>query len=141
MATTTTPTLAAGTAATRRTTPLWRTTAVAGVAAAAATTAVAGVVHAAGVSLAIDGEAIPLLGFAQLTLLGAALGGLLLAVLVRTSTAPRRRFLQLTVALTALSCVPSLAWPDDVATKVALVATHVLAAAIILPALARRTRG
>ena len=116
---------------------LRRQTVVSGVAAAAATTTIAAVAHAAGVSFAIDGEMIPLAGFAQLTFVGAVLGGLLLAVLVRRSDAPRRRFLQVTAALTALSCIPSLAWSDDVATKVTLVLLHVLAAVIIVPALAR----
>ena len=41
------------------------------------------------------------------------------------------------MALTALSCVPSVVWPDDAATKVALVALHVLAAAIVVPVLVR----
>jgi hypothetical protein len=72
-----------------------------------------------------------------MTFLGAAIGGLLLAVLNRRSGAARRRFLDATAALTALSCVPSVAWPDDVATKVALVALHLLAAAIIVPVLVR----
>jgi Family of unknown function (DUF6069) len=38
-------------------------------------------------------------------------------------------------APTALSCVASVTWPDDAATKLALVALHVLAAAIVVPAL------
>jgi len=108
-----------------------------GVVAAAVTTAVAAGLHAAGVSFEIDGEMIPLAGFAQLTFVGAVIGGLLLAVLVRRSDSPRHRFLQVTTALTALSCIPSLAWPDDVATKLTLVLLHVLAAVIIVPALAR----
>ena len=41
------------------------------------------------------------------------------------------------MALTALSCVPSVTWPDDAATKLALVALHVLAAGIVVPALVR----
>jgi hypothetical protein len=112
-------------------------TVVAGLAAAAVTTAVAAAVHGAGVSLAVDGEMIPFAGFAQLTFLGAIIGGVLLAVLNRRSHAARRRFLETTAALTAASCIPSVAWPDDVATKVALVAMHLLAAAIIVPVLAR----
>jgi peptidoglycan/LPS O-acetylase OafA/YrhL len=80
---------------------------------------------------------IPLAGYAQMTVLGAVLGGVLLAVLNRRSSSARRRFLQTTVVLTALSCVPSIAWPDDAATKLALVALHVLAAAIVVPALVR----
>ena len=128
------PTTAAEIAPTRS---LRRQTVTSGAVAAAATTAVAAVAHALGVSFAIDGEMIPLAGFAQLTFAGAVIGGLLLAVLVRRSAAPRHRFLQVTTVLTALSCVPSLAWPDDVATKLTLVLLHVLAAVIIVPALAR----
>ena len=108
-----------------------------GLVAAAATTAAAALVHAAGVSLEIDGEMIPLLGFAQMTFVGAVVGGVLLAVLNRWSAAPRRRFVQAAVALTALSCVPSIAMPADAATKVALTALHLLAAAIIVPVLLR----
>ena len=39
------------------------------------------------------------------------------------------------MALTALSCVPSVTWPDGAATKLTLVALHVLAAALVVPAL------
>jgi peptidoglycan/LPS O-acetylase OafA/YrhL len=116
---------------------LRRTTVVSGLVAAAITTGVAAVVHAAGVSFEADGEMIPLAAFAQMTFVGALIGGVLLAVLNRRSRYARRRFLQTTVALTALSCVPSVAWPDDTATKLALVALHVLAAAIVVPALVR----
>ena len=133
----TSPTMTTSTAATRPATSLRRTTAGIGLAAAVGTTAVAAAVHAAGVPLEVDGEMIPLAGFAQMTFLGAVIGGVLLAVLNRRSGAVRRRFLQITVALTALSCVPSVAWPPDAATKVSLVATHVFAAAIIVPVLAR----
>jgi peptidoglycan/LPS O-acetylase OafA/YrhL len=120
----------------RRASSLRRTTVVAGLV-AAVTTTVAAAVHAAGVSFEVDGEMIPLAGFAQMTFLGAVIGGVLLAVLNRRSRSARRRFLQTAVALTALSCVPSVTWPDDAATKLALVALHVLAAAIVVPALVR----
>lgn len=113
-------------------------TLTAGVAAAAATTATAAAVHAAGVSLEVGGAPIPLAGFAQMTLLGAVIGGLLVAVINRRSESPRQRFYQAAAALTALSCVPSLALPPSVATKIALVATHLIAAAIVVPVLARR---
>jgi hypothetical protein len=116
---------------------LRRTTLTVGVAAAVITTAAAAVVHAFGVPLTVDGEMIPLAGFGQMTLLGAVLGGVLLAVLNRRSHVPRRRFLEATTVLTALSCVPSVAWPPDVATKATLVALHLLAAAIIVPVLVR----
>ncbi len=134
----TTEALTVPTGTTSETAPsLRRTTIAIGAAAAAAVTAAAAAVHAAGVPLAVDGEMIPLAGFAQMTLLGAVIGGVLLAVLNRRSGDPRRRFLQATVALTALSCVPSAALPPDAATKLSLVALHALAAVIIVPVLVR----
>ena len=130
-------TITASAPSTRRTRRAWaltRTTVGIGAIASAVVTAVAGLLHAAGVSFEIDGEMIPLLG---LTFVGAVIGGFLLAGINRWSAAPRRRFLQVAVALTALSCVPSVAMPDDVATQLALVALHLLAAAIIVPVLLR----
>src|SRR5207342_1594918 len=81
---------------------------VVGLVAAAVTTASAAVIHAAGVSFTVDCEMIPLAGFAQMTFLGAIIGGLILAVVNRLSSAPRRRFLEIAIALTALSCIPSV---------------------------------
>jgi hypothetical protein len=72
-----------------------------------------------------------------MTLLGAVLGAVLLLVTNRYAAQPRRRFLQVTVLLTALSCVPSVMSPPDTASKIALVVAHVLAAVIIVPVLAR----
>jgi hypothetical protein len=134
----TTPTLTASHHSAQPTSSLRRTTVAVGLAGAAVTAAVAAAVHAAGVPLAVDGEMIPLAGFAQLTFGGAVVGGLIAAFLKRRSAAVRRRFLQTTGMLTALSCVPSIALPPDVATKLALVATHVIAATIIVPVLARQ---
>ena len=114
-----------------------RATASAGVLAAAAATAGAAVLRAAGVPLAAHGE-IQLAAFAQLTFMAAVCGGVLLAVLIRRSSAPRQRFVRITVALTALSCVIPAAFADTTASKIALVGLHVLAAAIIVPVLARR---
>ncbi len=121
----------------RPATSLRRTTLTAGLGAAAVTTAVAAGLHAAGVSFAIDGESIPVAGFAQLTFVGAVIGGLLLSQLNRRSTAARTRFIQVTAVLTALSCLPSVALPDDFASKIALVVTHLVAAAIVVPVLVR----
>ncbi len=134
---TTTPT----TEVVRGTHPVRRAALVSGVVAAVGSTTVAAVADAAGVPLAIEGEAIPLLGFAQATLVGAVLGGLLAAALNRFSATPRQWFLWVGSVLTVLSCVPPVAIPPDAATKVVLVATHLVAAAIIVPALARHTRG
>ncbi len=116
---------------------LGRTTVVVGASAAVGTTALAVAVHAAGVPLAAHGE-IPVGAFAQFVFVGAILGGLLAAAANRYSEAPRRRFLQSAVALTALSCVPPIAFGDTPAAKMALVATHLVAAAIIVPVLARK---
>ena len=116
---------------------LRRATVTSGLIGAAVTTAAAGAVHAAGVSFEIDGETIPILGFAQMTFIGAVIGGLLMVALNRWSDRPRRRFVQISVALTAVSCLPSIAMPDDAGSVIALVALHVLAAAIIVPVLAR----
>jgi len=119
-------------------TPLWRSTARAGVVAAVATTAVAAGALAAGVPLEISGEPIPVASFAQLTLMGAALGLLLATALRRWAARPRRTFTAATVALTVLSVVPDLMPDAAVATKATLVATHVVAAALVIPAIARR---
>ena len=113
-----------------------RATASVGVVAAAATTTGAAVLRVAGVPLAVHGT-IPLAGFAQITFIAAVLGGVLLTVLNRRSRAPRQRFIQMTAGLTALSCVAPAAFADTTASKVALVALHLVAAAIIVPVLER----
>ena len=66
------------------------------------------------------------------SLLGGVIGIVLARHLGRTA------FLRTTVALTALSCVPSIALADTVGDKLGLVLTHLVAAAIIVPRLARR---
>jgi hypothetical protein len=117
--------------------PLLRAGVLAGLAAALATTVVAIVGRSAGLSLDISDEAIPLYAFAQLTLV-AALLGVGLAVLCRRAAAPRVRFLQTTAALTALSFVPDVMADAAVSTKLLLVTTHLVAAAVVIPTLARR---
>jgi hypothetical protein len=138
-ATVATTTSTTTTATRRRSHSLLKATLLVGVVAAATTTAVAAAAHAAGVPLAIDGEQIPFLGFAQMALLGAVLGGLIVAALNRWSGRARQRFQVIAAALTVASFIPSVALPPDTATKLVLVATHVVAAAIIVPALVRRT--
>jgi hypothetical protein len=138
-ATTATTAAAITTTEARRRHALLKATLVVGIVAAVATTVVAATAHAAGVPLAIDGEQIPFLGFAQMTFLGAALGGLIVAALNRWSGQARQRFQVVVAALTALSCIPSVVLPPDTATKLTLVATHLVAAAIIVPVLVRRT--
>ena len=89
--------------------------------------------RAADVSLEIDGEAIPIAGFATMTLLGALLGvGLAFAL------KQRGRFIAVCSVLTAASLIPSIVQPDDTATVVVLVLSHLVAAAVIVPMLARQ---
>jgi hypothetical protein len=116
---------------------LLRAGVVAGLVAAPATTVVALVGRSAGVSLDLSGEAIPLYAFAQLTFV-AALLGVGIAALCRRRAAPRVRFLQATVALTALSFVPDVLADAAVSTKLLLITTHLVAAAVVIPTLARR---
>jgi len=54
------------------------------------------------------------------------------------ATSNRTTFYRATVALTVLSCVPDIAWGDGFVSKAGLVLTNVVAAAIIVPRLARR---
>jgi hypothetical protein len=133
--TTTSPTISTS----RRSHPVLMATVVSGLVAAAATTAVAATAHAAGVPLAVDGEQIPFLGFAQMALVGAVLGGLIVAALNRWSGRARQHFQVIAATLTVASFIPSVTLPPDTATKLVLVATHLVAAAIIVPALVRRT--
>jgi hypothetical protein len=117
---------------------LWRTGLKAGLVAAVATTAIALVAGAAGVSFEVEGEAIPLAGYAQMTLIGAVLGVLLAKALRRWAKHPQSTFVRTTVALTALSVVPDLTMGFDAASAATLIVTHVTAAAIIIPRLAAR---
>ena len=120
---------------------LWRTGLKAGLVAAVATTAIAVVASAAGVSFEVEGEAIPMAGYAQMTLIGAVLGVLLAKALRRWAKHPQRTFVRTTVALTALSVVPDLTMGFDVASAATLIVAHVAAAAIIIPRLANRLDG
>jgi hypothetical protein len=105
----------------------------------ATTTAVAFLFRSAGVPLAVHGE-IPLAGFAQFTFFGAVIGGVVLGLLNRLSSSPRRWFLRLTTGSTALSCIVPAVFAETVASKIALVALHVLAASIIVPVLVRHAK-
>jgi len=120
----------------RPTSPLPRATASVGGLVAAVTTGLAAILQAAGVPLSVHGK-IPLAAFAQFTFIGAVIGGVLVALLIRHSTAPRQRFVQIAIGLTALSCVAPLALADSTTSKFALVGLHLVAAAIVVPVLAR----
>lgn len=116
----------------------WRPAAVAAVVAAAATTAVAAVAHAAGVSLTIAGEQIPLAGFAQLTLMCVVVGILVAAAQRRWARNPRTAFVRTAVVVTVLSLIPDAIVDASPATKITLMVTHLVAAAIVVPVIAAR---
>lgn len=108
--------------------------AVAGV----ATPAIAAAGASAGIGLAIGGAPIPVPAFAVLTVFFSAVGLALAVVLARTARRPRPAFVRTTLVLTALSLVPDALADAPAATKGLLMLTHLVAAAIVIPAVARR---
>jgi Family of unknown function (DUF6069) len=112
--------------------------AAATVAAAVATALVAAAGQAVGISLAVSGAPIPPSGFAVLTAIFSVLGLVIAAALRRFARRPRTAWIRTTVALTVLSFVPDVLADAGVTTKVFLMLTHVVAAAIVIPAVARR---
>ena len=134
-----------GSAATRRpaagrTRLLVRSGLLAAAVASLATTAVAATGNAAGISLDVAGEPIPVAGFAVLTAVFSLVGVLLAVVLAARARQPRRTFLVTTAALTALSVVPDVLADVAGSTRALLVLTHLVAAAIVVPVLAARLR-
>ncbi|WP_433074658.1 DUF6069 family protein [Dactylosporangium sp. CA-052675] len=111
---------------------------VATVAASAATMAVAAGGHAAGISLDMAGQPIPVTGFGMLTAIFSLVGVVLAAVLARFARRPRRAFVRTTVVLTVLSLVPDVLADAAPGTKALLMLTHLVAAAIVVPLVARR---
>ena len=117
---------------------IWRTAGIAGVVAAVATTTIGGIAKAADVPLVLGELEVQVPAFAMFTLIGAAIGGLLATQLHKRAGQPRRTFLITTVVLTVLSFVPDLTAEATTATKLTLVGAHIVAAAVIIPALAGR---
>ncbi|MER7892917.1 DUF6069 family protein [Micromonospora sp. NPDC094482] len=111
---------------------------IAAVAASAATMAVAAAGHAAGVSLDMGGAPIPVAGFGVLTATFSLIGVAIAALLSRFARRPRRTFVRTTVVLTVLSLVPDVIADAGAGTKALLMLTHLVAAAIVIPAVARR---
>jgi hypothetical protein len=134
--TSTSPDVTGGRVRSRLASTLPRATLLFGVLAATVTTAAAAVLRAGGVPLSVHGK-IPLASFAQITFVAAVIGGVLIAVVNRRSSAPRRRFFQASIGLAALSLLAPAAFADTASSKIALVGLHLVAAAIIVPLLAR----
>jgi hypothetical protein len=119
---------------------LLRGGAVATVVAAVGTAAVAAAGQAVGISLDISGAPIPVSGFATLTVIFSVIGLLIAVGLRRFARHPRTTWIRATVALTVLSLVPDVLAAAAVTTKALLMVTHLVAAAIVIPAVARRLR-
>jgi uncharacterized protein DUF6069 len=119
---------------------LLRDGAAATVLAAVATAAVAAAGQAVGFSLDIAGATIPASGFATLTVIFSVIGLLIAVGLRRFARHPRTTWIRTTVALTVLSLVPDVIADAATTTKVLLMVTHLVAAAIVIPAVARRLR-
>ena len=111
-------------------------------AAAVATTLAAALATAAGVDFEVPdgGETIPLPGFAVVTAFFSALGAGIAAALLRWSTRPAERFVWTAVPLTAISLVPPFLSGADAAATTALAGLHLVAAAVVIPALTRGLR-
>ena len=107
-----------------------------------ATTLAAALARALGADLQVSGsdETIPLSGIAVVTGFFSVVGVLIAATLQRWSTRPARFFVRTAVTLTAVSLVPPVLAAADVASAVALVGLHLVAAAVMIPVLARNLR-
>ena len=102
------------------------------------TTTIAAVGRAAGISLDMAGEPIPVPAFGMLTVVFGLVGVLLALALSRRARQPRRTFVITTVILTVLSLVPDALADVAGSTRALLMTSHLVAASIIVPALARR---
>ena len=116
---------------------------IATLAAMMATTLAAALAQAVGVDFEVPdggGETIPLSGFVVVTGFFSAVGIVIAAALLRWSARPAERFVQTAVTLTAISLVPPLLSEADTATTTALLGLHLVAAAVMIPTLARSLR-
>jgi hypothetical protein len=144
MTSTTAPSTPTGKPAVDRT-GIWKISGVAAVGAAVANVAVALAARAADVSLEVtqmggdQREEIPIVMFAVASVIGALIGGGIAQALARRSGAART-FTIVGVVGAVLSMVSPIAADADGGTKWVLAITHVVAAVIIVPLLARKLR-
>lgn len=119
-----------------------RTGVAATVVAMTATILAAALARAGGVAFEVPqgGEVIPLSGISVVTGFFSLVGVAIAAALLRWSSRPVTRFVQVAVPLTALSLVPPFVAGAAAATSLALVGLHLVAAAVMVPALAGSLR-
>ncbi|MGR6318208.1 DUF6069 family protein [Micromonospora soli] len=115
---------------------------IATLAAMVATTLAAALAQAVGVDFEVPdgGETIPLPGFAVVTGFFSIVGIVIAGALLRWSARPAERFVWTAVSLTAISLVPPFLFGADTATTTALLGLHLVAAAVMIPTLARSLR-
>ena len=115
---------------------------IAALAAVVATSLAAAAALAVGVDFEIPdgGEVIPLPGFAVVTGFFSIVGTAIAAAFLRWSARPAERFRWTAVSLTAISLVPPVVSGADTATITALLALHLIPAAVMIPALTRSLR-
>ncbi len=108
----------------------------------AATATGAALGRAGGVTFAVPegGETIPVSGVAFVTGVFSLVGVGLALALLRGSGRPAEWFVRTTVVLTALSLVPPFMVGASPGTSLTLVALHLLAAGVVVPALTRILR-
>lgn len=130
-----------------RSRPIWLVSASAGAAAAIATELYGLSARAAGVPMSAGNIGAETAGpisvgmFAMGTLICTFWGTLLAMLIARFATRPAHVYTAVTTVLTAVSLAAPLAAGDTaVSTKFMLVAAHLLAAAIVIPAVALRLR-
>ena len=118
------------------------TVVIATLAAMVATTLAAALARAVGVDFEIPdgGETIPLAGFAVVTGVFSVVGIVIAVALLRWSARPAERFVWTAVSLTAISLVPPFLSGANTATITALLGLHLVAAAVMIPTLARSLR-
>ncbi|TNC51403.1 DUF6069 family protein [Mumia zhuanghuii] len=115
--------------------------ALATLAAVVVTTLGAALARTAGVDFELsDGEVIPVAGISVVTGFFSLVGVVIAVALLRWSARPAERFVWTTVSLTALSLIPPFLAEADAATTATLVGLHLLAAAVMIPTLARSLR-
>ncbi|WP_298564817.1 DUF6069 family protein [Streptomyces luteogriseus] len=125
--------------------PVWLVGIVAALAGAVVTEAFALVARAAGVPMeaaspgATEAAEIPVGGFFGGVVFWSVAGIVLAVVLARWAGRPARTFTVTTVVLTALSLAgPAVAPHTATSTQIVLAVSHVVAAAVVVPLLARR---
>lgn len=115
---------------------------VATLAAVVATTLAGALARAVGVDFEVSNsdEEIPLSGIAVVTGVFSVVGVVIAAAFLRWSARPAERFVWTAVSLTLVSLLPPVLLASTTGTAVALVGLHLVAAAVMVPALARSLR-